>query len=93
MLLYGLIATSRGGERYHVVGDYLSYDPCGLMFRKDDPALATVIDGTFTRLAQSREPVQLYNRWFQQRLPTGETLDLPMSPQLEEIFRVQGVPD
>jgi glutamate/aspartate transport system substrate-binding protein len=37
--------------------------------------------------------VQLYNKWFQQRLPTGETLDLPMSPQLEEIFRVEGVPD
>ena len=42
---------------------------------------------------QSRELVQLYNKWFQQRLPTGETLDLPMSPQLEEIFRVEGVPD
>jgi hypothetical protein len=27
------------------------------------------------------------------RLPTGERLDLPMSPQLKEIFRVQGVPD
>jgi len=26
-------------------------------------------------------------------LPTGETLDLPMSPQLEEVFRVEGVPD
>ena len=43
--------------------------------------------------AQSRELVQLYNKWFQQRLPTGETLGLPMSPQLEEIFRVEGVPD
>ena len=44
-------------------------------------------------IAQSRELVQLYNKWFQQRLPTGETLDLPMSPQLEEIFRVEGVPE
>ena len=93
VLLYGLVATTRSGEQYHVVGEYLSYDPYGLMFRKDDPDFAAVVDRTFTRLAQSRELVQLYNKWFQQRLPTGETLDLPMSPQLEEIFRVEGVPE
>jgi glutamate/aspartate transport system substrate-binding protein len=93
VLLYGLVATTRSGDRYHVVGDYLSYDPYGLMYRKDDPDFAAVVDRTFRRLAQSRELVQLYNKWFQQRLPTGETLDLPMSPQLEEIFRVGGVPD
>jgi len=92
-LLYGLVATSRLGDRYHVVGEYLSYDPYGLMYRKDDPDFAAIVDRTFSRLAQSRELVQLYNKWFQQRLPTGETLDLPMSPQLEEIFLVEGVPD
>ena len=92
-LLYGLVATARLGDRYHVVGEYLSYDPYGLMYRKDDPDFAAIVDRTFGRLAQSRELVQLYNKWFQQRLPTGETLDLPTSPQLEEIFRVEGVPD
>lgn len=93
VLLYGLVATARLGDRYHVVGEYLSYDPYGLMYRKDDPDFAAIVDRTFGRLAQSRELVQLYNKWFQQRLPTGETLDLPMSAQLEEIFRVEGVPD
>jgi glutamate/aspartate transport system substrate-binding protein len=93
ILLYGLVATARSGDQYHVVGEYLSYDPYGLMYRKDDPDFAAIVDRTFSRLAQSRELVQLYNKWFQQRLPTGETLDLPMSPQLEEIFRVGGVPD
>jgi len=93
VLLYGLVATTKSGDRYHVVGEYLSYDPYGLMYRKDDPDFAAIVDRTFSRLAQSRELVQLYNKWFQQRLPTGETLDLPMSPQLEEIFRVEGVPD
>jgi glutamate/aspartate transport system substrate-binding protein len=93
VLLYGLVATARSGDQYHVVGEYLSYDPYGLMYRKDDPDFAAIVDRTFSRLAQSRELVQLYNKWFQQRLPTGETLDLPMSPQLDEIFRVEGVPD
>lgn len=93
VLLYGLLATTNTGDRYHVVGEYLSYDPYGLMYRKDDPDFAAIVDRTFTRLARSRELGQLYNKWFQQRLPTGETLNLPMSPQLEEIFRVEGVPD
>jgi glutamate/aspartate transport system substrate-binding protein len=93
VLLYGLVATTGSADQYHVVGEYLSYDPYGLMYRKDDPDFGAVIDRTFSRLAQSRELVQLYNKWFQQRLPTGETLDLPMSPQLEEIFRVEGVPE
>jgi len=93
VLLYGLVATARSGDQYQVVGEYLSYDPYGLMYRKDDPDFAAIVDRTFSRLAQSRELVQLYNKWFQQRLPTGETLDLPMSPQLDEIFRVEGVPD
>jgi glutamate/aspartate transport system substrate-binding protein len=93
VLLYGLVAATGSGEHYHVVGEYLSYDPYGLMYRNDDPDFAAVVDRTFSRLAQSRELVQLYNKWFQQRLPTGENLGLPMSPQLEEIFRVQGVPE
>jgi len=93
VLLYGLVATTKSRDQYHVVGEYLSYDPYGLMYRKGDPEFAAIVDRTFSRVAQSRELVQLYNKWFQQRLPTGETLDLPMSPQLEEIFRVEGVPD
>ena len=93
VLLYGLVAQSGSSDQYHVVGEYLSYDPYGLMYRKDDPDFAAIVDRTFSRLARSRELVQLYNRWFQQRLPTGETLNRPMSPQLEEIFRVEGVPE
>jgi glutamate/aspartate transport system substrate-binding protein len=92
-LLYGLVATTRTAAEYHVVGDFLSYDPYGLMFRKNDPDFAVVVERAFARLAQSRELVQLYDKWFLSRLPTGERLDLPMSPQLEEFFRVLGVPD
>jgi glutamate/aspartate transport system substrate-binding protein len=92
VLLYGLIATTKSGADYHVVGEYLTYDPYGLMFRKDDPDFAAVVGRTFARLAESRQIVNLYNKWFQKRLPTGETLGLPMSPQLEEIFQAMGVP-
>lgn len=93
VLLYGLIATTRSSGDYMVVGDFLSYDPYGLMFRKDDPDFAAVVDRRFSKLAESRELVQLYNKWFLKRLPTGERLDIPISPQLQEIFRVLGLPE
>jgi len=93
VLLYGIIATEPRAHDMKVVGEYLSYDPYGLVYRRDDPAFAAVVNSAFTRMAADRRLTELYNRWFLRRLPTGETLNLPMSPQLEEIFRVLGTPD
>jgi glutamate/aspartate transport system substrate-binding protein len=93
VLLYGIIATEPAAHDMKVVGDYLSYDPYGLVYRRNDPAFATVVERTFARMASERRLAELYNKWFLRRLPTGETLGLPMSPQLEEIFSVLGQPD
>jgi glutamate/aspartate transport system substrate-binding protein len=93
VLLYGQIAANKADADYTVVGDYLSYDPYGLMYRRDDPAFAAVVERTFRRLAESREIVQMYEKWFRQKLPTGENLDLPMSQHLHELLRIIGLPD
>jgi len=93
VLLYGFIATEPTARDMKVVGDYLSYDPYGLPFRRDDPAFAALIERSFARMAAERRLEELYNKWFLHRLPTGETVNLPMSPQLAEIFRVLGAPE
>jgi glutamate/aspartate transport system substrate-binding protein len=93
VLLYGFIATNNAASNMMVVGEYLSYDPYGLVFRREDPAFAAVVERAFTRMASERRLVELYNKWFLRRLPTGETLNLPMSAQLEEIFRILGQPE
>jgi glutamate/aspartate transport system substrate-binding protein len=93
VLLYGFIATEKAAKTMKVVGDYLSYDPYGLVYRRDDPEFSAVVDRAFARMAGDRRLADLYDRWFMRRLPTGETLNLPMSPQLGEIFRVLGQPD
>jgi glutamate/aspartate transport system substrate-binding protein len=93
VLLYGFIATAKSASDMKVVGEYLSYDPYGLVFRRDDPAFAAVVERTFARMASERRLIELYNKWFLRRLPTGETLNLPISPQLEEIFRILGQPE
>jgi glutamate/aspartate transport system substrate-binding protein len=91
ILLYGLIARHRSQRELIVVGDLLSYDPYGIMFRKDDPQLNDAVLRTFQQLAESRDILEIYHRWFVRRTPTGEQLNLPMSPQLEESFRILGL--
>ena len=88
ILLYGLIARHKSQDKFRVTGDYLSYDPYGIMFRKGEPQLAAVVERTFHKLGSNRDLIPLYNKWFVARLPTGEKLNVEISPQLEEAFRV-----
>jgi glutamate/aspartate transport system substrate-binding protein len=92
VLLYGLIAQSGRQKEFQVIGDFLSYDPYGIMYRKDDPEFAAVVRDAFERLATSRELEQTYNKWFLLKLPSGEKLNLAMSAQLRSIFEILGLP-
>jgi glutamate/aspartate transport system substrate-binding protein len=87
ILLYGLIARHKAQDKFKVVGDYLSYDPYGIMFRKGEQQLSAVVERTFRKLATNHDLVPLYNKWFMARLPTGERLGVPISLQLEEAFK------
>jgi len=88
ILLYGLIARHKAQDKFRVTGEYLSYDPYGIMFRKGEPQLTAVVERTFRKLGSNRDLIPLYNKWFVARLPTGEKLNVAISPQLEESFRV-----
>jgi ABC-type amino acid transport substrate-binding protein len=87
VLLYGLLAQNKAQGDYVVTGEYLSYDPYAVMFRKGDAPLAKLVADTFHQLADDREIERRYNRWFLRKLPSGVSLDLPMSPQLETILQ------
>ena len=87
ILLYGLIARHKSQDKFRVTGDYLSYDPYGIMFRKGEPQLKEIVEGTFRRLGTNHDLVPLYNKWFVSRLPTGERMNVAISPQLEDAFK------
>ena len=87
VLLYGLIAQNKAQGKYQVVGEFLSYDPYGIMYRKGDLQIGRLINTTFHDLAEDGEVARQYKRWFLQRLPSGSSIDLPMSPQLEALIR------
>jgi ABC-type amino acid transport substrate-binding protein len=93
ILLYGFIATRPDGGRFGIVGDYLSYEPYAITLRRDDTAFADLVKASFARMASEGTLSRLYVRWLVERLPTGETLGVPMSPYLTEMYRALGQPD
>jgi glutamate/aspartate transport system substrate-binding protein len=93
ILLFGFIATRPDGRRFRVVGDYLSYEPYALALRRDDTAFADLVRSSFQRMAGEGTLNRLYTQWLVDRLPTGETLNVPVSPHLAEMYRALGQPD
>jgi len=57
------------------------------MFRKGEPQLSDVVERAFRRLGSGHDLIPLYNKWFVARLPTGERMNVPISPQLEDAFK------
>jgi glutamate/aspartate transport system substrate-binding protein len=98
ILLYGLQAKAKNPKDFDVVGDYLSYDPYGLMYRVNDDAFGVVVRRAIARLygepGQCNGPIKaIYKKWFVDKLPSGETMGVPMSPLLETVCRTNALPD
>ncbi len=93
VLLYGLIAKAKKPKDFDVVGDYLSYDPYGIMFRKNDADFAIIANRALAALMRSGEINKIYDKWFIGKLPSGETIGMPMSPLLKVGFQLQALPE
>ena len=93
ILLAGAIASNPADAGLRLVGDYLSFEPYAIMLPKNDPDFLALVRASFARQAESGMLRASYQRWFMDPLPTGGSLDLPMSAQLSEIFRALGQPD
>jgi ABC-type amino acid transport substrate-binding protein len=91
-VLYATAAESNNPGGFKVLDEYLSYDPYGLMYRKNDPAFDALVKHTFEDLASTRELARVYEQWFMRKLPSGRTLGIAMSPQLQSIFESMGQP-
>jgi glutamate/aspartate transport system substrate-binding protein len=90
VLLYGFIVARKAQAAMVVVGDFITYEPYGIMFRRDDPLMAAAVTRAFLAMAQTRRLAAAYRRWFLEPGPDGVSLNLPMSVQLSEVFRGLG---
>ncbi len=86
ILLYGLIDKARNPEQYHVVGDYLSYDPYAIMLPQNDSRFRLVANRTLANMFRSGEIKDVYDKWFS---PMG----VPLSDRLAAAFEIHALPE
>jgi glutamate/aspartate transport system substrate-binding protein len=89
VLLYGLRSKAKDPENYEVVGRFLSYDPYGIMVRRDDSAMRLVGNTVLADLMRSGEINKIYDKWFN---PGPTKINMPMSPALQAAFAIQALP-
>ena len=90
VLLAGFVAANKAQDKLAVVGDFITYEPYGVMFRKNDPQMGELVQNAFTAMAQTGTFMADYRKWFLEPTPTGEFLNLPLSLQLTETLRSLG---
>ena len=79
-ILAGLISKAKTPGDFAIVGEALSVEPIAIMYRKDDPAFKKAVDDSVRNLAKSGEVAKLYDKWFMQPIPPGNTrVNLPAS--------------
>ena len=79
-ILAGLISKAKNPADFAIVGEALSVEPIAIMYRKDDPAFKKAVDDSVRNLAKSGEVAKLYDKWFMQPIPPGNTrVNLPAS--------------
>ncbi|MEC5396500.1 amino acid ABC transporter substrate-binding protein [Uliginosibacterium sp. H1] len=79
VLLQGMLSTIPDAQRYRLGESYLSVEPYGIMVRKGDAALLSLVDRTLSQLYASGEINAIYARWFD-----SPTLKVPMSSLLRD---------
>jgi glutamate/aspartate transport system substrate-binding protein len=79
-ILAGLISKAKNPGDFAIVGEPLSVEPIAIMYRKDDPAFKKLVDDSVRAMAKSGDVAKLYDKWFMQPIPPGNTkVNLPPS--------------
>jgi glutamate/aspartate transport system substrate-binding protein len=85
--LAALIANAKAPGDYAISDQAMSFDPYGLMFRRDDPAFKKAVDTAIVNLFKSGEIDRIYAKWFQSPIPPkGANLQWPIQPKLRAAF-------
>lgn len=83
---YALLAKSTQRDRFDVVGRLLSFDPYGLMIRRDDSAFKAVANRTLAMIYRSGDVYPMFKKHFD---PFG----IPMTPAVDWTFKLNSMPD
>lgn len=78
-LLVGLVSAAPDPSLYEFIGKYVSVEPYGVMYRRDDVAFTKVIDSAIATLFGSGQIRVIYGKWFE-----SGAFKLPMNQYMKE---------
>ena len=84
-ILAGLVFTSSDPRRFALARNAFSYEPYGLMMRRNDSAFRLVVNRALAELYRSTAILQIYDRWFGAMGTPGEAL--------QAMYLLNGLPD
>lgn len=82
-LLFGLVTKSADPQAYDFVGKYVSVEPYGIMYRRDDPGFARLVDAAMSELFLSGQIRAMYVKWFE-----SGTFKLAMNQYMKENIKI-----
>jgi glutamate/aspartate transport system substrate-binding protein len=85
VILIGLALASKDPTRLALAEQYLSYEPYGLMLRRNDADFRLAVNRVLSRLYRSGQIYPIYERWF-------GAVDRA-SPLLQAVYLLQGIPE
>jgi glutamate/aspartate transport system substrate-binding protein len=86
VLLYGFIAKAREPKSFKVTGRLLSFDPYGIMVRRNDSAFRLAGNQALAKLFRTGEIHTIYAKWF-------DPIGVPLSPLLKAGFELGALPE
>ena len=84
--LLALAKNAKKPKDFAVVGRHLSYEPFGLMFRRNDADFKLIVNKTLSQLFRSGEIGKIYDKWFL-------ALGAPLDDKLRTAFAIQALPE
>ena len=82
-LLVGLVSKSKDPTVFDFVGKYVSVEPYGIMYRKDDPAFSMLVDVALPGLFSTGQVRAIYAKWFGSGI-----FKLPMNQYMKENIKL-----
>ncbi len=88
-ILAGMMAKAQHPDDWKIVGNYLTYEPYGIILPEGQGEWRDFVNATLIRTIKSGRFEQLYDKWFG---PSGE-VPLPMSNEYKTLLKALSYPD
>jgi glutamate/aspartate transport system substrate-binding protein len=86
VILYGFAAKAADPKKFKITGRLLSFDPYGIMVRRNDASFRLLGNQALARLFRSGDAEKIYHKWF-------DPIGVPLSPLLKAGFELGALPE